>query len=64
MANPDSFGFVDPGDILRGCQTISRFAQGRVHDDRVSLSQCAKDGDDWKIYYVNRCVANIGSLCL
>jgi hypothetical protein len=64
MANPDSFGFVDPGDILRGCQTIPRFAQGRVHDDRVSLSQCVKDGDDWKIYYMNRYVANIGPSCL
>jgi hypothetical protein len=56
MAEPDSFRFVDPGDILRGCQTVPRFAQGKVHADGVSLSRCAKDGGDWKVYYMNRYV--------
>jgi hypothetical protein len=54
MAHHDSFGFVDPKDVLRGCHIIPSFRWGRVHSDMVSLSQCANDARDWTRYVVNR----------
>ena len=54
MANEGAFGFVDPGDVLRSCHIIPRFAKGRRHPDGVGLSKCARDSDDWKFYYVGR----------
>lgn len=49
-----AFGFVDPGDVLRGCHVVPRFAKGPVHPDGIGLSRCAADSKDWKFYYVNR----------
>ena len=54
MNNENAFDFVDPADILRGCHLIPAFAKGRSHPDRINFSPIAKDGDDWKYYYVNR----------
>jgi hypothetical protein len=54
MAHQDSFGFVDPEDVLRGCHIIPHFRHRRVHFDSVSLSRCANDGQDWNRYAVNR----------
>lgn len=50
----DSFGFLDPVDVLRECHIIPAFAKGPRHADGMGLSRCAKDGQDWKAYYVNR----------
>ena len=50
----DAYGFVDPACVLRGCHLIPAFASGRMHPDGVSVSQNARDGKDWKCYYVNR----------
>lgn len=49
----DSYGFVDPAKVLRGCHIIPAFANGRLHADGKGLSSCAKDGADWVRYYVN-----------
>jgi len=54
MNNVNAFDFVDPADILRGCHLIPAFAKGRSHPNHINLSPIAKDGDDWKYYYVNR----------
>jgi hypothetical protein len=54
MANEDVFGFIDPEDVLRPCHVIPAFATGYVHSDRIGLSSCAKDSDDWVKYYVGR----------
>ena len=54
MNDVNAFDFVDPADILRGCHLIPAFAKGRSHPDRTSFSSIARDGDDWKFYYVNR----------
>jgi hypothetical protein len=54
MENEDAFGFVDPGDVLRGCHLLPKFAQGKLHPDHVNMSKCAADGGDWKYYNVNR----------
>ena len=56
MASADAFGFVDPTDVLRCCHIIPAFTDGQVHPDGVSLSRNARDGNDWKRYYVNRWV--------
>ena len=56
IASADAFGFVDPADVLRCCHIIPTFADGKVHPDGVSLSRNARDGNDWKRYYVNRWV--------
>jgi hypothetical protein len=53
-ANDDAFGFVDPRDVLRGCQIIPAFVDGKVHLDGVGISRCAADSQDWHRYYVNR----------
>ena len=58
MADEDAFGFVDPGDVLRGCHIIPAFQSGKVHSDGVALSRTAGDSQDWCCYGVNRCVAS------
>ncbi|KAF8221019.1 hypothetical protein L208DRAFT_1536292, partial [Tricholoma matsutake] len=52
MASEDAFGFVDPSDVLQSCHVIPQFAKGKWHSDGVALSKCARDGEDWKEYYV------------
>jgi hypothetical protein len=52
----DAFGFVDPRDVLRSCHIIPAFARGRNHSDGISISRCARDGNDWARYLINRCV--------
>jgi hypothetical protein len=54
MDSQDAFGFVDPGQVIRACHLIPRFAQGKQHVNGKGLSRCAKDGDDWQVYYANR----------
>jgi hypothetical protein len=51
-----SFGFVDPKDVLRGCHVIPAFAKGRHHRSGVGVSRCAKDGNDYKLYFIGRYV--------
>jgi hypothetical protein len=50
----DSFGFIDPSDVLRGCHVIPTFAKGLRHNDGKGLSHCARDLLDWSGYYINR----------
>ncbi|KAF7967387.1 hypothetical protein HWV62_34433 [Athelia sp. TMB] len=56
MANQDSFGFLDPADVLRGCHIIPVFAKGKHHSSGKGMSFCAKDSNDWNKYYINRFV--------
>ena len=63
MADVDAFGFIDPADVLRCCHIIPAFTDGQVHRDGVSLSPNARDGNDWKRYYVNRWVFRDLSAC-
>ena len=55
LADEHAFGFVDPADVLRGFHLIPRFVHGRRQEDGISLSRCAKDGRDWRMYFANRC---------
>lgn len=54
MAEDNSFGFVDPSDVLRSCHIIPCFREGKLHADGKGLSHCAQDSEDWVQYYVNR----------
>ena len=54
MNDANAFDFVDPADILRGCHLLPAFAKGRSRPDRINFSPIARDGEDWKYYYVNR----------
>ncbi|KAG0694659.1 hypothetical protein DFH29DRAFT_1006136 [Suillus ampliporus] len=54
MAESDTFGFVDPDDVLRSCHIIPHFAQGLWHSDGRGVSHCAQDKLDWRFYYINR----------
>jgi hypothetical protein len=56
MHHNNSFGFVDPADVLRGCHILPAFAKGKRQANGVSVSRCAKDGKDYKLYYVGRYV--------
>jgi hypothetical protein len=56
VGSEDAFGFVDPKDVLRACHIIPAFARGKSHSDEVSISRCARDGNDWARYYINRWV--------
>lgn len=54
VADDDSFGFIDPADILRSCHIIPAFSGGKAHIDGIGLSRCAQDSFDWASYYVSR----------
>ncbi|KAG2741806.1 hypothetical protein P692DRAFT_201726163 [Suillus brevipes Sb2] len=56
MAEPDTFGFVDPNDVLRCCHVIPQFAQGLRRSDGSGVSNCAQDKLDWRFYFINRFV--------
>jgi hypothetical protein len=56
MAEPDTFGFVDPDDVLRCCHVVPQFAQGLWHLDGKGISHCAQDKLDWRFYYINQYV--------
>ncbi|KIJ58045.1 hypothetical protein HYDPIDRAFT_34552 [Hydnomerulius pinastri MD-312] len=56
MARSDTFGFVDPSDVLRCCHLIPAYAKGRLHPDGAEISRSARDSEDWKFYYINRFV--------
>ncbi|KAF8833950.1 hypothetical protein BDN67DRAFT_985681 [Paxillus ammoniavirescens] len=53
MDSTNTFGFVDPADVLRCCHLMPAFADGRLHPDHITMSQLASNADDWKYYYVN-----------
>ena len=48
MSQDDTYGFVDPANVLWSCHLIPAFASGKVHPDGVPVSQNARDGADWK----------------
>jgi hypothetical protein len=50
----NSFGFLDPADVLRCSHILPLFSLGKVHSDGSGLSHLAKDADDWRSYFVNR----------
>ena len=54
LNDDESFGFVDPVDVLRGCHIIPAFSSGKRQETRIDVSRCAKDSKDYKRYYIGR----------
>ena len=54
MTRTESFGFVDPKDVLRGCHMLPAFAKGLRHPNGAGISRCAKDNQDYNLYYVGQ----------
>ena len=54
MHEDNSFGFVDPNNVLRGCHILPAFAKGKREEANVNVSHCAKDTKDYLRYYVGR----------
>ena len=51
ISDDESFGFVDPGNVLRGCHIIPSFNN---HPVASGHSFYAQDSEDYKCYFVNR----------
>jgi hypothetical protein len=57
VAEKESFGFLDPGCVLRCCHIIPAFHIGKRNiTAREGISGTARNHEDWKLYYINRCV--------
>ncbi|KAF7307484.1 hypothetical protein MIND_00542900 [Mycena indigotica] len=55
---PDTFGFLDPSDIIRGCHLIPAFAHGRTtkYLPKSMARRASEQDEDWKYFYVNMVV--------
>ena len=49
----NSFGFVGPEVVLRGCHILPAFHKG-IRESNVNVSRSAKDNKDYLLYYVGR----------
>jgi hypothetical protein len=49
----DSFGFVDPKDIVRACHLIPDFDSGTISTPPAARLT-HENNDEWKFHYVNR----------
>lgn len=57
----DSFGFIDPADIIRATHLIPDFQSGTSSDllNGPSVALDDQEQGDWMFYYVDRYVPNI-----
>ncbi|KAF7296983.1 hypothetical protein MIND_00930500 [Mycena indigotica] len=55
---PDTFGFLDPSDIIHGCHLIPAFAHGHTTQylPKSMARQASEQDKDWKYFYVNMVV--------
>jgi hypothetical protein len=54
-SDPDAFGFLDPGQVIRGAHLIPAFASGRGTGSLrygKSLARPEEELDDWEEHYV------------
>jgi hypothetical protein len=58
LCHNESFGFVDPADVLRGCHVLPAFGSGK-RQSSIDISRCAKSSQDYKLYYIGRYVQTI-----
>ena len=54
MSREDSFGFLNPDDVIRASHVIPCMKEGFARRDQTGLSRCAQDHADRKLYYINR----------
>lgn len=50
----NSFGFIDPLNVLRSCHVLPRFSQGKREDDDMYNSSLISSGTNYMEYYLNR----------
>ena len=62
MHHINSFGFVNPRDVLQGCHILPAFARGKRQMNEVGVSHCAKDGNDYNFYYVGHWGLGVGHI--
>jgi hypothetical protein len=62
----DSFGFLDPDDVLRACHIIPVYREGLACENGPGLSCCSQDHDhtDWKSYNINRYLIYSYAICM
>ena len=53
LCQDNSFGFVDPEVVLRGCHILPAFDKGK-REYNVNVSRSARDNKDYLLYYVGR----------
>ena len=56
MHEDNTFGFINPADVLRSCHLIPDFSKGKLHPDCQATSRASRNANDSKQYYVNRFV--------
>ena len=54
MASTNTFGFVDPADILQCCHLIPVFKSRKLHPDGIVMSHHTCDLENWKCYYISQ----------
>lgn len=55
VAHSDSFGFLDPADVLRSCHVIPLAKMGLKYPvSGVGISALSQDDKDWNAYVINR----------
>jgi hypothetical protein len=54
MSCEDSFGFLNPDDVIQASHIIPCMKEGFVHRDQTGLSHCTQDNADRKLYYINQ----------
>jgi hypothetical protein len=52
LNDDDSFGFIDPSNVLQSCHILPAFARGRQKETEINVSRCAQDSKDYNQYYV------------
>ncbi|GJE97212.1 hypothetical protein PsYK624_134250 [Phanerochaete sordida] len=50
----NSFGFINPADVVRAAHIIPSFSDGKKHPDGGGSSLRAGDADEWRAYFVGR----------
>ena len=58
FADDDSFGFLNPKEVIRGVHLLPAFAYGRTsaHLGPSIVRQPGENDEDWIYYYVGMCV--------
>jgi len=54
MHEDNSFGFVDPDDLLWRCHILLAFAKGKRRETNIDVSHRAKDSNDYLFYYIGQ----------
>lgn len=61
LAGSESFGFLDPNDVLRSAHIIPLISEGKMYNDGQNASPLAQSNADWKSYVINRYVSSRNS---